>query len=110
MSGTTGKTYGLQDASVYLKKYNTFDPFIWGGRCMRLDETGSDEGGVNVTTRQDPRGGIERDAVRLDVPGPSTTSLVLKRLQADRVRTELRTCFWEVDKRYSCLGTNRNNW
>ena len=109
MSGTTGLTYGLQDASVYLKKYNTFDPFIWGGRCMRLDDTSVEEGGVTVTTRQNPRGGVERDAIRLDVPGAATADLVLKRLQADRVRTDLRTCFWEVDKRYSCQGTNRDS-
>lgn len=109
MSGTTGKTYGLQDGSVYLKKWNTFDPFIWGGRCMRLEETSSDEGSMTVTTRQNPRGGVERDAIRQDVPGASTASLVMKRMQADRARTELRTCFWEFDKRYSCDGSNRDS-
>ena len=108
MSGTTGLTYGLQDASVYLKKHNTFDPFIWGGRCMRLDETSSDDGSITVTTRQNPRGGVERDTVRQDVPGASTTSLIMKRMQADLARTELRSCFWMIDKRYSCNGTNRD--
>jgi len=107
---TTGNVYGTQDGVVYLKKYGTFAPFIWGGRCMRLEDTTDNLGGVTVTTRFNPRGGVERGGLRLDVPGDVSGTLAMKRIQADTMKTELKKCFWIVDQREHCSGLDRDAW
>ncbi|NIQ91283.1 MAG: hypothetical protein GWN93_20660, partial [Deltaproteobacteria bacterium] len=81
---TTGNAYGLEDVSVYIKQYGTLDAFVWGGRCWRLDDSSETLGGMTVTTRFNPRGGVERDTVRDEPPGETSGTLVMKRLQADR--------------------------
>jgi len=99
----------LTDGTVYLKKHNTLTPFIWGGRCMRLEEGTETLGGFAVTTRQNPRGGIERDGVRLEAPGETTTSLAMKRMQRDSMKTELRRCMYDLDLRIHCSGIDRDS-
>lgn len=106
---TTGNVYGVQDGAVYLKQWDTFDPFTWGGRCMRLEEGTETLGGVTVTTRFNPRGGVERGGVRMEPPGATSTSIVMKRLQGDTMKTTLRTCLWDVDERMHCSGMDRDS-
>ena len=107
---TTGNVYGITDGTVYLKKSDTFAPFVWGGRCMRLEDITDNLGGVTVTTRQNPRGGIERGGLRLDAPGDVTSTLAMKRIQADTMKTELKMCFWDLDLRAHCSGIDRDAW
>lgn len=107
---TSGSAYGLQDGSVYIKNYDTLDPFIWGGRCWRMEDSSETLGGVTVTTRFDPRGGIERDTVRAEPPGETSGTLVMKRLQADRAKSDLRHCYWILDQRMQCAGMDRDAW
>jgi len=106
---TSGNVYGLVDSTVYLKKHATLTPFVWGGRCMRLEEGTENLGGLAVTTRQDPRGGIERDGVRMEAPGDTTTTLAMKRIQRDTMKTELRRCLYDLDQRFHCSGIDRDS-
>jgi len=106
---TSGNVYGVTDSHVYLKKHGVLTPFVWGGRCMRLEDGTEALGGVNVTTRQNPRGGLERDGVRAEGPGATTTGLAMKRIQRDTMKTELRRCFYDVDKRVHCSGIDRDS-
>lgn len=107
---TSGNAYGLQDGSTYIKHHDTLTPFVWGGRCWRLEDSSETLGGVTVTTRFDPRGGIERDTVRAEPPGETSGTLVMKRLQADRAKTDLRRCYWDLDQRMQCGGMDRDAW
>lgn len=106
---TTGNAYGLTDTSVYIKQYATLDPFVWGGRCWRLDDSSETLGGMTVTTRFNPRGGVERDTVRDEASGESSGTLVMKRLQADRAKTDLKRCKWILDQRIQCGGLDRDS-
>lgn len=98
----TGRTYGIQSATVWLSPDGTWDPYVWGGCCMRIGEITDNLGGQNVTFRQSARGGVVRDAVRDDVPGDVTSELAMKHLQWDRTKGELTRCRWYVDKRTHC--------
>lgn len=106
---TTGNVYGLQDGHVYLKKAGSLNPYEWGGRCMRLDEGTETLGGLTVTTRQNPRGGVERGGVRQEAPGLVSGSLIMKRLQGDTMKTALKSCLWNVDERVHCSGIDRDS-
>jgi len=105
---TDGLSYGLQDVSVYIKQYGTLDPFVWGGKCWRLDDSSQTLGGMTVTTKFNPRGGVERDGVRDEPPGETSGTLVMKRVQADRAKTDLRRCKWILDQRMQCGGLDRD--
>jgi photosystem II stability/assembly factor-like uncharacterized protein len=105
---TSGNAYGIQDGAVYVKRNETLDAFVWGGRCMKIEEGTETLGGFSVTTRFNPRGGVERDAIRMEPPGETTGSLVMKRLQADRAKTDLRSCLWDLDLRMICGGLDRD--
>jgi len=107
---TSGNAYGLQDGSTYIKHHGTLDPFVWGGRCWRLEDSSETMGGVTITTRFNPRGGIERDTVRAEPPGETSGTLVMKRLQADRAKSDLRRCYWDLDQRMQCGGMDRDAW
>lgn len=97
--GLRSNVYTTQAGTVYLKKASTFDRYVWGGRRMRLDESSDELGGLTVTTRQNPRGGIERDSILREAPGTVGFSLVMKHEQHDRMKTQLKRKFWHVDKR-----------
>jgi len=107
---TTGDSYGLQDGSIYIKKHDGLDPFIWGGRCWRLEDSSETLGGMSITTRFNPRGGVERDSIRAEAPGETSGTLIMKRLQADRAKTDLRRCYWDIDQRMQCGGMDRDAW
>ena len=107
---TMGRVIKDQHLTVYLKLHSGLDPFVWGGRCMRLEETTESLGDITVTTRQNPRGGLERDGVTAGAPGLASGTLAMKRIAADTVKTELKTCFWDVDKRYHCDGIDLDAW
>ena len=106
---STGTPWGETEGVPYLKLADTFDRFVWGGRCMRVTESTEALGDVTVTTRQNPRGGLERDQARLGQPGETTYSLEIKKLQADRKRSDLKVCFWHVDQRMHCGGIDRDS-
>ena len=101
-------TYGKQSAHVYLKQWGKFDPYQWGGCCMAIGDITETNGGQTITHKQNARGGVVRDAVRDEVPGDVTSELSMKHLQADRMKTQLRRCRWNVDKRTHCDGQNRD--
>ena len=106
-SGTALKTH---DEAIWIRRYGTFDAFQWMGRCARLDEGTENLGDMTVTQRLNPRGGLERDSVLAGGPAEATTTLTMKRLQADRKKTDLRTCFWTVDQRTQCGGVDSDSW
>lgn len=97
-----------QAGTVYLKKAGTFDRFEWGGRQMRIGESQNELGGASVTTRQNPRGGIERDSILLEAPGTVSFDLIMKDVQASRKKTELQRFFYHVDKRLHVEGRDRD--
>ena len=110
-SGSTGQ-FSLFSGTVWLKQTSSFDPFSWGGACMRIDGDGSETlGALTVTHRQNPRGGVERDGIRIDPPAEATLTLMMKHRQANRKKTELRTCLWIVDQRQYCKDKDAwNQW
>jgi len=110
-AGGTG-TFSLFSGTVWLKKTLTFDAFEWGGACMRIDGEGSETlGAMTITHRQNPRGGVERDSVRLDPPGEATLTLMMKHKQGNRKKSELRKCLWIIDERQHCKDKDAfNQW
>ena len=106
----TGDSYGMADGHVYLKRRDTMEPYVWGGSCMRIDEQTIALRKMNVTTQQAIGGGIERHQARQDPPGESTFTLEMKRTQASRFKTLMRTCYWNVDHRIHCDGARRDAW
>lgn len=110
-TGSTGQ-FSLFSGTVYLKETPTFDPFEWGGRCMRIDgDTTETLQAMTVTHRQNPRGGVERDGIILDPPAEASLTLMMKHRQASRKKTELRTCLWIIDERQYCKDKDFwNGW
>lgn len=108
----TSSNYTLFTGTVWLKKTPSFDPFDWGGACMRIDGDGTETlSAMTVTHRQNPRGGVERDGVILDPPAEATMSLMMKHQQAKRKKTELKRCLWIVDERQHCKDKDAwNGW
>lgn len=99
-----------QDSAVYLALHDSFDPFVWGGGCMRREEGTEELGGFTPTTQQNPRGGLIRDGVMEDPPGLWSGTLAMKRLAGDARKSELKYCYWDVDLRYFCEGKNLDAW
>lgn len=106
----TGDSYGLTDGHIYLKRKETLEPYVWGGLCMRIDEQTIALRKMNITKQQAIGGGVERHQARLDPPGESTFTIEMKRTQASRFKTLLRTCFWNIDHRIHCEGGRRDAW
>lgn len=92
-----------QGATVWVQRYADFARFVWGGECLTIGDISDERGGLSVTTRADARaGGLRRDGVLLDPPGTVSTSLSMKRVRGDKLKSELRRCFWLFDKRTQC--------
>ena len=110
-AGSTGQ-YTRFSGTVWLKKTPSFDPFDWGGACMRLDgESTETLGAMTVTHRQNPRGGVERDGVLIDPDAETSFTLMMKHKQANRKKTDLRRCLWIIDLRQHCKDRDGwNNW
>lgn len=107
-SGLQTNVFNTQAGNVYLKEAGAFARYVWGGRRMRVDEIQDAIGSLNITTRFNARGGIERDSLLQDIPGVVTTSIVMKHEQADRMKSELAANFWNVDKRMHVEGRDRD--
>lgn len=100
-----------QEDTPWLRRHGSGDAFQWGGRCMRVEESTEVLGEVTVTQRQNPRGGLERDSVLVGPPGETSFTLAMKRLQADRKKTDLKSCFWDIDQRTHCGDLDAwNKW
>jgi len=107
-TGSTG-TFSLFTGTVWLKETPTFDSFDWGGKCMRIDGDVTETlRAMTVTHRQNPRGGVERDGVRLDPPAEVSLTLMMKHMQADRKKSQLARCLWIIDQRQYC--TDKDAW
>lgn len=101
-TGSTGQ-FTKFTGTVYLKKTPTFDPFVWGGACMRIDGDITETlGAMTVTHRQNARGGIERDGIIIDPDAEVAFTLMMKHRQAQRKKTELKKCLWIIDERQYC--------
>lgn len=98
-----------QSGTVYLKQASTFNRYEWGGRRMRMGESTNNAGTMSVTTRQNPRGGIERDSVLQDVPGTVDFEIVMKEEHRNNMKTELLRCFFNIDRRNMCQGRDRDD-
>jgi hypothetical protein len=107
-SGLQTNVFNTQAGNVYLKPAGAFTRYVWGGRRMRMDEIQEPLGGVSTTTKFDARGGVQRDSLLQDVPGAITTSIVMKHEQQDRMKSELASNFWNVDKRTHVQGKDRD--
>ena len=98
-----GPVANSQGGTVYIKRYGDFSRFIWGGECVYVGDISNELGGLNITTRANAReGGLRRDGVLIDPPGNVSTTLSMKRLRGDRLKTALSKCFWIFDKRTQC--------
>lgn len=97
--GLSSNVFTTQAGTVYIKRAGTFDRFVWAGRQARRGEAEEEIGGLSVTTRQNPRGGIERDSILQDIPGTVDFDLMLKHTQSNKLKTELKQFFYHVDKR-----------
>jgi len=101
-SGGSAKSAG---GTVYIKRHDeAFSPFNWMGECSRIGDITESQGGVTPTTKQDRRTGqIVRDGGLLaEIPGPTTFDIAMKKYIADRKASDLKKCFFDVDKRYQC--------
>ena len=98
-----GSVATTQGGTVYIKRAGDWSRFVWGGPCLWIGDITDERGGLNVTTRANEReGGLRRDGVLVDPPGNVSTTLSMKRLQSDKLKTHLRNCFWHFDKRTQC--------
>ena len=98
-----GQVATSQGATVYVQPYGSFERFTWAGECVYIGDIADERGGLNVTTRGNAReGGIKRDGVLLDPFGNVTTTLGMKRVRGDKLKTLLKSCFWVLDKRTQC--------
>lgn len=107
---TDGTTRHVQDDTMYIKRFGTFDPFAWMGVCARVDEGTEALGDISSTNKRDPRGGLQTDSVQRGAPGITTDTLVIKKLQYDRMKTDLKNCWWILDQRTTCNGGNADGW
>ena len=98
-----GPAATVQGGTVYVKKLFDWSRFVWAGEYTFIGDTSDGGAGINITTKADARnGGIQRDGVMLDPPANVTATLSMKRVRGDRLKTNLRNCFWIVDKRTQC--------
>lgn len=105
----TGTVYHEVDGYPWIGKYHSFEGMIWAGACARLDAGTVEDGDMTVHTRQNARGGLERDPnVRVGTPGEASGSLIIKLVQSNRMREILRKCLWILDKRFGCEGRDRD--
>lgn len=100
----SGIGYKSPAHTVYLKKHGTLDAFAWGGDCMTIGDSSENLGSITATTKQNARmGGVMRDGGKLlEMPGESTFDLTMKEIDADRKSHDLKTCYWDVDRRTQC--------
>jgi hypothetical protein len=106
----SGEARLAHDETIWIHQWGTLTPFTWMGDCARLDEGTEALGETTVTSRRDPRGGLRRHSVLKSQPGEVTDTLVFKRLQFDKKRTDLKKCAWDVDQRASCEGIDADAW
>jgi len=98
-----GPVATTQGGTIYVKRYGDFSRFVWGGECVYIGDIADERGGMNVTTRANAReGGLRRDGVLIEPPGNVTTTLSMKRLRGDKLKSRLKNCFWIFDKRTQC--------
>lgn len=98
-----GPVATTQGGTIWVKTYGDFSRFVWGGECVYIGDITDERGGLSVTTRADAReGGLRRDGVLVDPPGTVSTTLSMKRIRGDKLKTTLRNCFWLIDKRTQC--------
>lgn len=107
---TDGTVYKTLDGAGWIKRHGTFEPFVWLGGCARMDEGAMALGDVTVTQKRNPRGGLLRHSPLSGAPGEATTTLTIKRLQADRKKSDLINCWWDLDSRVQCGGMNEDAW
>ena len=98
-----GPTATTQGATVWVQKFADFARYVWGGEYVYVQDISDELGGLNITTRADAReGGLQRDGVLVDPPGTVSTTLSMKRIRGDKLKSQLRRCFWVFDKRTQC--------
>lgn len=108
MSG--GNARFTQDDTIWIQPFAVGAPFVWLGDCARLDEGTENLGEISTTARRDPRGGLRRHSILKSMPAEVTDTLVFKRIQYDRKKTELVNCFWNIDQRTMCGGIDADDW
>lgn len=101
--------FTTQAGTVYLKQADTFDAYQWGGSVMRIDEASDALGTGSPSYAQNPRGGVSRDGLLRDNPGLVTFGLAMKQTQGDQMKTQLKSCYWNVDRRTHCGGRERDD-
>jgi len=99
-----------QDDTIWIARYGGFYPFTWMGTCAKLEDGSDSLGGLTVTQKRNPRGGLSRHSILTGAPGETTDTLTMKRLVADRKKTDLKNCFFNVDQRRMCGGINADAW
>ena len=106
-----GVPFSITDAHVYLKRYGDGDPFVGGGKAMRISgDIDTDNGSPSTSTRLNINGGIELDQMREGAPGSTNFVLEMKDTQGNVFKSLLGNCWWIIDKRTHCKGRNRDAW
>lgn len=107
-----GRVEKKSERTVWIRSYEGFSPFEWGGQCMRVEDISTPGRGVNPSFRQDPRqGGVEIAGTLRGLPGLSKASLVMKETQYDSMSDLLQSCQWTIDRRTHCKNMDYwNGW
>jgi hypothetical protein len=105
-----GTAYKTQDNTLYIQKYATLDQFQWMGNCARIDDGEQPLGDIATTRKRSPNGGTVVDDASAGIPDTASTSVVMKKLQADRKKTDLKRCWWTLDDREMCGGKGSDYW
>jgi len=112
MVNMSGRVIKKTENTVYLRAADGFDPFEWGGKCMRIDDITKPRTGLNPAYCQDPRTGeVTLDGQLKTLAGLPTSTLVMKETQFDTVADSLENCFWDIDRRTHCKDLDYwNGW
>lgn len=97
------------DNTPYIKRAQSLDPFVWMGNCVRIDETAAPYGDITITRKRSPRGGVVPHTALQGIPDVVTVPVIMKKIQADRKRTDLKKCWWVFDDRLYCGGAGSSD-
>lgn len=108
----SGRIIKQSENTVYLRAADGFDPFDWGGKCMRIEDITKPRPSLNPTYCQNPRTGApELEGTLQTLAGLPTSSLVMKESLFDSVAENLENCFWDIDRRTYCKDLDYwNGW
>ncbi len=107
---TDGNVWSTQDGTIFIKPNGMPIPFQWLGNCSMLEDGTDTYGSTVVTRKRNPNGGVGVHSIYQGAGEMSSVGLVIKKLQYDRKKSELRRCWWVLDDREMCGGIGADYW